>query len=77
MYATGGRDFCILANVVDKASNVLTPNVTRAGACEHDNSDGHDIIVLQSCDQSRKQTMRPPQSSYRGHTWSPCSRTTL
>ena len=32
MYATGGKDFCMLAIVVDIANNVVTPNVTRAGA---------------------------------------------
>ena len=32
MYATGGSDFWMLARVVDSASRVLTPRVTRAGA---------------------------------------------
>ena len=31
VYATGGRDLCILAMVVDMASKVVTPSATRAG----------------------------------------------
>ena len=31
MYATGGREFWMLAWVVDMASSVVTPSATRAG----------------------------------------------
>ena len=35
VYATGGREFWMLAWVVDMASSVVTPRATRAGTCRY------------------------------------------
>ena len=35
VYATGGREFWMLAWVVDMASSVVTPSATRAGTCRY------------------------------------------